>query len=102
MKYLKPGKQQKKGRPKLKPPKQKHCRYLGYETGTERWCHAESRLIKMQYGGGITGGKLPDNETAWLSDYADKKMSQPLPKDASQEELERHEREWRDLIDRSH
>jgi len=98
----KPGKKKKAKRPKIKPPKEKHCRFLGYTTGTERWCHAESRLIKMEHGGGIVGSKIPDDQTAWLSFRADQILSQPLPKDASQEALEKHAEEWRRLIKLSH
>lgn len=48
------------------------------------------------------GGKIPDDQTAWLSKYADDILSQPLPKDASQEELEKHAEEWRKVIRLSH
>lgn len=87
---------------KQKPPKEKHCRKLGYETFTERWCHAESRIIKFSVGGGIMGSKIPDDLTAWLSVGADAELSQPLPKDATQKQLEKHAKEWRRLIKLSH
>lgn len=98
----KPGKKVKKKRKKIKPPKEKYCRYLGYVTGTERWCHAESRIIKFMHGGGIMGSKIPDHETAWLSSYADGWLSEPLPKDATQKDLEIHSRLWRQVIKDSH
>jgi len=87
---------------KLDPPEEKYCRLLGYETGTECWRHAESRIIKNLDGGGITGGRINDMLTAWLSDEADRELSNPLPKDASDIELERHALAWAILIIKSH
>lgn len=101
IKFPKPGKS-KKSKRKLKPPKEKHCRKLGYITGTERWCHAESRIIKMSVGGGIMAAKIPDHLTAWLSAKADLALSQPLDKNATQQELEKHAAEWNRLIKLSH
>lgn len=88
--------------PKQKPPKEKHCRKLGYETFTERWCHAESKIIKFSVGGGIMGSRIPDHLTAWLSVEADAELSQPLPNNATQKRLKEHAAEWRRLIDLSH
>lgn len=102
MKHEKPGKHKKKKQKMPKPPREKHCRYLGYETGTERWCHAESRNIKFLFGGGIVGGRLPHDQTAWISAEADQILSKPLPKDASLVELGGHEEQWRRLIELSH
>lgn len=99
--FPKPGKNKKK-KVKQKPPVEKHCRKLGYFTGTERWCHAEARIIKFEHGGGIMGSRLPHSETAWLSSEVDAVLSQPLHLDASQEELEAHAAEWRRLIKLSH
>lgn len=102
MRIEKPGPHKKRKRPKIKPPAERHCRYFGYETGTERWCHAEAKLIKFLYGGGITGSKIPDRETAWLSYEADQILSKPLPKDATKAKLQEHARQWREVIERSH
>ena len=96
--FQKPGKK-KKHHSKIKPPTEKHCRKLGYVTGTERWCHAESRIIKG--GTGIMGGKISRDKVAWLSAEADAELSQPL-EDATQAELEAHEKEWDRLIKLSH
>lgn len=96
----KPGKPKKKNLQKQKPPKERHCRQLGYETFTERWCHAESKILKG--GTGIMGGRIPVEKTAWLSAEADAELSQPLPNDATQEEFEAHAAEWKRLIDLSH
>ena len=98
----KPGKPKKKKQKMPPPPKEKHCRLLGYKTGTERWCHAESRIIKMADGGGITGSRIDHKKTAWLSMEADLHMSKPLPKNASQYKLEQHKDEWNRLIKLSH
>jgi hypothetical protein len=98
----KPGKPKKKKQKMPKPPSDTYCRYLGWTTGTERWCHDESRIGKMKHGGGITGGRIPHSKTAWISDFADKILSKPLPKDATQEELEEHAAEWDRLIELSH
>jgi hypothetical protein len=96
----KPGKPKKKNLQKQPPPKERHCRYLGYITGSERWCHSESKIHKG--GTGIMGGRIPKEKTAWLSDYADKIFSKALPPDATQAELEAHAAEWERLIDLSH
>ena len=92
----------KKPKPKQTPPEHKYCRNCGQETGTEAWRHAESRLIKFEHGGSTMGGKLPDDQTAWLCMDCDSKLSQPLPKAASQKQLREHAREWRRLIKLSH
>jgi hypothetical protein len=102
MKLNKPGRPKKKKRKMPKPPQEKHCRKLGYETGTERWCHAEARLIKMSCGGGIIGSRIDHKYTAWLSFQADLKMSKPLSKNATQVELQAHADEWNRLIKLSH
>lgn len=47
------------------------------------------------------GSRISHDKTAWLSDYADKIFSVALP-DATQEELEAHEKEWQNLIKLSH
>jgi len=100
--FSKPGKPRKKKTKGPLPPKEKHCRYLGYVTGTERWCHAESRIIKFQSGGGIMGAKIPNNKTAWLSDKMDQVLSKPLPKNATQFQLKEHAKIWNKLIKLSH
>lgn len=100
--FPKPGKSKKKKQKMPLPPKEKHCRKFGYETGTERWCHAESRIIKMSDGGGIMGGRIDHKYTAWLSFEADQILSQPLPKNATEEELKQHADEWNNLIELSH
>ena len=97
--FQKPGKK-KKHHSKIKPPAEKHCRKLGYVTGTERWCHSESKTHKG--GTGIMGSRISHDKTAWLSDYADKIFSVALPPDASQAELEAHKIEWDRLIKLSH
>lgn len=97
--FPKPGKP-KKSKSKQKPPLEKHCRYLGYVTETERWAHSESKIHKG--GTGIMGSRIQHEKTAWLSDYADKIFSKALPSDATQEELEAHEKEWEKLIKLSH
>lgn len=106
--FPKPGKP-KKSRKKpiktgrnLKPPKKKHCRYLGYETGTECFRHAESRIIKFLDGGGITGSRINDNLTAWLSDEADRKFSKHLKKGATEQEETEHALQWAILIIKTH
>lgn len=98
----KPGEKKKKKRPVQKPPEEKHCRKLGYQTFTERWCHAESKIIKFSVGGGIMGSRISDDLTAWLSVQADAELSQPLSKNSTQEELEEHAEEWMRLIKLSH
>lgn len=100
--FPKPGKTKKKKHKMPPPPKEKHCRKLGYETYSERWCHAESRIIKFMCGGGITGGRIDHKYIAWLSFEADQELSQPIDIDASQAELEAHRDEWMRLIDLSH
>lgn len=102
MKYPKAGKHKKQKRPKIKSPIERYCRKCFVETKTERWCHAESRIIKFESGGGVVGGKIPDDQTAWICFSCDSELSQPLPKDSSQEELENHADEWRRLIKLSH
>ena len=98
----KPGKHKNKKQKMPKPPIEKHCRKLGYVTGTERWCHDESRNGKFKEGGGIMGGRIDHNKTAWLSFEADQELSQPLPNDATLEQLKHHEDEWNRLIKLSH
>lgn len=99
MKFKKPGLHEKQKRPKLIPPNEKYCRHCFVETGTERFCHAESRLIKMKYGGGIMGSKILDDQTGWLCVECDIKLSKPLQKDASEEELQFHKRQWETAIE---
>jgi len=98
----KPGPHKKPKRPRIKPPAEKHCRRCNRTTGTEAWRHAESRLIKFEHGGGIMGGKLPDDQTSWLCLDCDMELSQPLPKDASQKDLEYHKKQWQKVIKLSH
>ena len=98
----KPGLHKKYKRPKQKPPLHRYCRSCGQNTDTERWCHAESRIIKFESGGSVMGGKIPDSETSWLCVKCDSELSQPLPKNASQKELIEHARQWRRLIKLSH
>ena len=97
----KPGKKKKKSH-KIKPPVEKHCRKCGVETGTECWRHAESRIIKFESGGGIMGGKIPDDQTSWLCMSCDSELSQPLPRNATQKQLKAHAAEWYRLIELSH
>jgi hypothetical protein len=101
MKYEKPGKHVKKKEKMPDPPKYKHCRYLGYETGSERWCHSESRIIKFESGGGIMGGRIPHSKTAWLSKVADDHLSKPLD-NPTQHQLEQHKKVWDRVIELSH
>lgn len=101
MKYKKPGRP-KKHKPKLKPPNNKYCRNCNKTTGTERWCHAESRIIKFEHGGGIMGGKIPDDQTAWLCFNCDNILSKPIYKDSAQVEFEKHATIWREIIRLSH
>lgn len=98
----KPGKHKKKKNKMPPPPKEKHCRLLGYVTGTERWCHAESKIIKFQSGGGIMGSRIDHKHIAWLSFEADIKMSHALPKNSTQKQLKAHADQWEKLIDLSH
>lgn len=98
----KPGPRKKK-KPKMpNPPAEKYCRRCGRDDGTCAWRHAEARIIKFQFGGGITGGRIPHDQTAWLCMDCDLELSQPLPKDATQAEFEEHARNWRELINKSH
>lgn len=101
-KHPKPGKPKKKKQKMPKPPAERYCRKLGYVTGSERWCHAEARLIKFLDGGGIMGGRIDHKYTAWLSFEADQELSQPLSKNATKDELENHAYEWERLIKLSH
>ena len=96
---LKPG-PKKKNHSKQKPPKERHCRHLGYETFTERWCHSEAKIHKG--GTGIMGSRIANDKTAWLSTEADQIFSKALPPDATQEEYEEHASQWRKLIELSH
>ena len=65
---------------KLVPPGEKHCRKCDIETGTECYRHVESRVIKFLDKGGIMGGKVNDNLTAWLCFECDQKLSSPVIK----------------------
>ena len=96
----KPGPYKKKKRPKQKPPIEKHCRRCSRRTYKERWCHSESRIIKG--GTGIMGGKIPDDQTAWLCFDCDLIMSKSLPNQAPQSKFKAHAKEWKRLIDLSH
>lgn len=98
----KPGKPKKRKQKIPSPPVEKHCRLLGYVTGTERWCHAESKIIKFQAGGGIMGSRIDHKYIAWLSFEADIKMSHALEKNANQKQLQDHADKWQRLIDLSH
>ena len=71
-------------------------------TGTECFRHSESRIIKFLDGGGIMGSRINDNLTAWLSDEADRKLSKSLPKNATEQEIEKHALEWAILIIKTH
>lgn len=86
----------------INPPKEKHCRCCGLETGTECYRHAESRLIKFLCGGGIMGGKIPDSMTGWMCALCDHKLSDPLPKDTPEIEVLRHAWEWSMVIFKTH
>ena len=87
---------------KLTIPNDQRCRFLGYQTGTECYRHAESSIIKYLDGGGVMGSRINDNLTAWLSDTADKLLSKPVPKDASDAEHEKHALAWAILIIKTH
>jgi hypothetical protein len=102
MSYPKPGPNKKNKKKMPKPPVEKHCRSCNIPTGTERWCHAESKLIKFKSGGGIMGGRIPHDKTAWLCFDCDIKHSHALPKNATQKQLESHAEEWKELIKLSH
>ena len=102
MSYPKPGKAKKSHRPKLKPPKERYCRRCFRTTGTEAWRHSESRIIKFESGGGIMGGKIPDDQSAFLCMDCDSYLSKPMWKSASPEELELHAEAWRGVINLSH
>lgn len=57
-------------------PKDTHCRFCGQsDDGTCCYRHAEDPDIKFLVGGGITGGKIPDNLTVWACVYCDNEMS---------------------------
>lgn len=100
---LKPGKAKKKKRPPIKPPQDRYCRRCFRTTETEAWRHAESRIIKFESnGGGVMGGKIPDDQTAWLCHDCDHDLSKPMWKNASPEELELHAGAWRGVIESSH
>jgi len=47
-------------------------------------------------------GKISNENIAWICMDCDSVLSQPLPKSATQEQLEEHAREWRRLIKLSH
>jgi hypothetical protein len=98
----KPGRPKKKKRKMPKPPPEKHCRSCNSLTGRERWCHSESRIHKMECGGGIMGDRISHDKTAWLCMDCDQSLSQPLPKNATEEELQAHADEWWRLIELSH
>lgn len=59
----------------IEPPKEKHCRWCNVETGTENFRHSEDPEVKFLSGGGITGGKINDNHTAWGCADCDLEMS---------------------------
>ncbi len=86
----------------IKLPKEKHCRNCGQETGTECMRHSESRVIKFLDGGGIIGGKINDNLSAWLCMQCDGEMSYPLPKNASEQRINNHALKWALAIIRTH
>ena len=64
----KPGLHKKKKHKLPKPPKELHCRGCNHDPKgvVSRWCHSESRLIKMKNGGGIMGGRINHKYIAWL------------------------------------
>ena len=87
---------------KLIPPKNKHCRRCGVESGTECFRHSESRIIKFLVGGGIIGSKIPDILTGWLCEKCDQELSEPLSKNATKEQEEKHAYEWLLSIVKTH
>jgi hypothetical protein len=94
IKAEKPGKTKKpKGVDILKPPKNKECRWCGVDTGTECYRHAEDDTIKYLSGGGIMGGKIPDQFTVWGCDKCDRKYSTKPDKDNYIRQLE-HSLRW--------
>ena len=98
----KPGKPKKKKNKMPPPPEEKHCRGCNNRTYKERWCHAESKIIKFQDGGGIMGGRINHKYIAWLCFDCDIKYSHALPKNATQKQLKAHAKEWKRLIKLSH
>lgn len=100
----KPGNSKKHKSKMPKPPKEKHCR--GCESDllgiTTRWCHAESKIIKFQDGGGIMGSRINHKYTAWLCFDCDIKYSHALLKNATRKQLKYHKDEWNRLIKLSH
>lgn len=107
-KFKKPGPKKKKVKKtsrskvrEIEQPEDKHCRVCNVKTGTECYRHVESRLIKFVFGGGITGGKLPDKLTAWACSECDAKLSVPLDKNASMEELLNHAFNWYTAISKT-
>jgi len=100
VKYPKIGTKPKKTRKPI--PAGDVCVKCGTKDGTICARHSESRVIKFLDGGGIMGGKINDNLTAFLCMECDCELSAPLPKDASQEAINLHALEWAILIIKTH
>lgn len=81
-KFKKPGPHKKKTRKterakirEIEKPKSLECKWCNVETGTECYRHAEDPEIKFLVGGGIVGGKNPDQLSSWGCDDCDREMS---------------------------
>ena len=86
----------------LTPPKNKYCRHCGVEKGTECFRHTESRIIKFLDSGGIMGGKINDNLTAWLCLECDFELSYKLDKNSSWQQERSHALLWAIAIIKTH
>lgn len=77
----------------LEPPEDRSCINCKQETDTENYHHAESKRIKMLFGGGIMAGKGPDRASAWLcnKEGCGVRFDNPPDKDGSRSEIDNHD-----------